>query len=99
ALAKVDEGFLLAARAFGPDGPRTACFLMPDDPGAATVALRRLFTLPSGGDTSYAGFVVDGRRVMMSYYSSHEHAKGAREQRSAVYLAEFDLDEVLEQGD
>ena len=95
AFVRVDEGFLLAARTHGPEGTRTACFLMPDDPGAKAVPLRHLFTLPSGGDTSYAGFVVEGRRVLMSYYSSHEYLHAGRP-RSAVYLAEFNLDQVLQ---
>ncbi|MCL1037755.1 exo-alpha-sialidase [Shewanella submarina] len=29
-------------------------------------------TLPSGGDTSYAGVVLEGNRLYISYYSSHE---------------------------
>lgn len=95
AFVKIKEGFLLAARTHGPDGTRTACFLMPDDAEATTVNLDPLFTLPSGGDTSYAGFVVNDRRVLMSYYSGHEHEVAGQKQRTAIYLAEFDLDDVL----
>ncbi|MBI5692799.1 MAG: exo-alpha-sialidase [Verrucomicrobia bacterium] len=45
--------------------------------------LSRLVTLPSGGDTSYAGMVwhTDGR-LWLSYYSSHEG-------KSAIYLAKL----------
>jgi hypothetical protein len=39
-----------------------------------------LLTLPSGGDTSYAGLVWHEDRLWVSYYSSHEG-------KSAIYLA------------
>jgi hypothetical protein len=42
--------------------------------------LRPVLTLPSGGDTSYAGLVWHGDRLWVSYYSSHE-------KRASVYLA------------
>ena len=36
--------------------------------------IRRITTLPSGGDTSYAGWLDTGPgRAVISYYSSHEH--------------------------
>ena len=46
-----------------------------------------LVMLPSGGDTSYPGFVVDtqNQRVLVSYYSSHEG-------KAAIYLAILRLD-------
>ncbi len=46
-----------------------------------------LLDLPSGGDCSYAGLVVepDQNRVLVSYYSSHEA-------KSAIYLATLRLD-------
>jgi hypothetical protein len=40
--------------------------------------------LPSSGDTSYPGLVLEGDRLLVSYYSSHE-------ERTAIYLAEIDL--------
>ncbi|MFZ4795137.1 MAG: sialidase family protein [Blastocatellia bacterium] len=43
-----------------------------------------LLTLPSGGDTSYAGMVRRGERLLVSYYSSHEG-------KTAIYLATIDL--------
>jgi hypothetical protein len=45
---------------------------------------RPFLTLPSGGDTSYAGMVVDGDGLLVSYYSSHEG-------KSAVYTALINL--------
>lgn len=47
-------------------------------------AIEPLVTLPSGGDTSYAGMVRRGDRLLVSYYSSHEG-------RSAIYLATINL--------
>ena len=41
--------------------------------------------LPSGGDTSYPGFVIAGDELWVSYYSSHETDK------AAVYLAKMPL--------
>ena len=41
--------------------------------------------LPSGGDTSYPGFVIAGDELWVSYYSSHETGK------AAVYLAKMPL--------
>ena len=41
--------------------------------------------LPSGGDTSYPGFVIVGDELWVSYYSSHETPK------AAVYLAKMPL--------
>jgi len=46
-----------------------------------------LLTLPSGGDTSYAGLVWHDGQLWMSYYSSHENKK------SAIYLAKIKLPE------
>ena len=49
---------------------------------------RKLATLPSGGDTGYAGLVVDGEELLVSYYSSHE-------EKTAVYLARLRLPALL----
>ena len=108
AVLRVAGGYVIAARDHEQDELRTACFFCDErwlaQPAAATgpasgaareAPLRRLFTLPSGGDTSYAGFVRDGHRVLMSYYSSHEHAASGGRRPASIYLAEFDLDEVL----
>lgn len=48
-----------------------------------------LLTLPSDGDNSYPGFVIDeqAKRVYVSYYSSHEG-------KAAIYLATLRLDAI-----
>lgn len=43
-----------------------------------------VFTLPSGGDCSYAGMVWHRKRLWISYYSSHE-------ERTSIYFARLDL--------
>lgn len=55
-------------------GPRTVLFRMTDR------SLDAVLTFPSGGDTSYPGFVLDGDGMWVSYYSSHEG-------NSAIYIA------------
>jgi hypothetical protein len=52
-----------------------------------TAQFEDLVTLPSGGDTSYPGFVIDREqnRVLVSYYSAHEG-------KAAIYLATLRLD-------
>ncbi len=43
--------------------------------------------LPSGGDSSYPGFVWHGDELWMSYYSSHEET-------TAIYLARIPIDQL-----
>ena len=73
-----DSSWLVAARQYHDDGPRTVLGKLGNN-GDWTV----LKTLPSGGDTSYPGIVVDGNTVHVSYYSSHEG-------RSSIYVAELE---------
>ena len=46
--------------------------------------LQEILTLPSGGDTSYAGMVLHGGLLWISYYSSHEG-------KTSIYLARVKL--------
>ncbi|WP_223293032.1 MULTISPECIES: hypothetical protein [Shewanella] len=52
-----------------------------------TGEIQELLTLPSGGDTSYAGVILDGDLLKVSYYSSHEG-------KSAIYFAVISLSAV-----
>jgi len=48
--------------------------------------LRRIRSLPSGGDTSYAGWLDQGEgRALISYYSSHEHKMDEPHSNDAVF--------------
>lgn len=62
-----------------------AAWLMSDG------AITPIVTLPSGGDTSYAGMVVWGDQLLVSYYSSHEG-------KSAIYLATLNLKALMAEG-
>lgn len=45
--------------------------------------------LPSGGDTSYPGLLLEGRQLWVSYYSSHEDGK------AEIYFVKIDLDKFF----
>jgi hypothetical protein len=88
-FVKLPSGMWLAgSRDYAAQPPTTALFGL--DP--TTARLRPLLTLPSGGDNSYPGFVIDepGNRLLVSYYSGHEG-------KSAIYLATLRLDAVMEE--
>lgn len=50
-----------------------------------TGRMHRIVTLPSGGDTSYPGIIVDDKEVLVSYYAGHET------RRPSIYLARIPL--------
>jgi len=64
---------------------------------AETGRLDPLLALPSGGDTSYAGFLdLGGGEALLSYYSGHgyengSYRKGSDPQRCGIYLARLVL--------
>ncbi len=79
-LMVLEDGRMLAAgRIHGEGGPTTRI-------GEVTLdgTWRELCVLPSGGDTSYPALLVEGDRLLVSYYSSHED-------RTAVYVAHLRL--------
>jgi hypothetical protein len=80
------DRWLAGSRAYEPDGAKTQLWWL--DP--ASGRCRDLLTFPSSGDNSYPGIAIDrpGRRVYVSYYSSHEG-------KAAIYLATLRL-EALE---
>lgn len=81
AMIQIPDGRFVAAVRLYDSKVRTAlCWI---DPSAGT--LREFLTLPSGGDTSYAGLVWHDDQLWVSYYSSHE-------QKSCIYLARVRFD-------
>ncbi len=75
-MLRLPDGRLVAGVRLMDGRTRTAlCWV---DPEAGT--LREFLTLPSGGDTSYCGFVWHEGDLWVSYYSSHEG-------KAAIYLA------------
>lgn len=81
AMTLLPNGKLLACvRRYLPGGSKTELGYINPETGNYTPALM----LPSGGDTSYAGMVIDGSRLLMSYYSSHQG-------KTSIYLAEIQI--------
>lgn len=83
-LAKWGDHYLVGGRKTTPDrGARTVLSWLQGD------QLVDFAELPSGGDTSYPGFVtMESGRALVSYYSSHETGVDGRP-LTAVYLAEL----------
>jgi hypothetical protein len=75
-----DGRFVAAVRLLDKRVRTSLCWL---DPQAGT--LTEFHTLPSGGDTSYAGLALHQDQLWISYYSSHEG-------KTSIYLAKMPLD-------
>jgi hypothetical protein len=67
------------------------------EPGSTLTVIRvtdlqgrtlKMLTLPSGGDTSYPGMLLSGRRLYVCYYSSHEG-------KSSIYFSSVRLNELF----
>ena len=76
---RLPDGALWASGRSYPGGPKTVVARMTLDGGYEPV-----LTLPSGGDTSYAGMVWHDGVLWVRYYSSHE-------EKTAIYLARVKL--------
>jgi hypothetical protein len=76
---RLPSGDLWASGRRYPDGPKTVISRLTLD-GRYEPAL----TLPSGGDTSYAGMVWHDGMLWVSYYASHEG-------KTAIYLARVNV--------
>jgi hypothetical protein len=76
---RLPDGGLWASGRDSTGSPRTVVARMTLDGGYEPV-----LTLPSGGDTSYAGMVWHDGLLWVSYYASHEG-------KSAIYLARIEL--------
>lgn len=75
-MISLPDGRLVAAVRLYDGRTRTGlCWI---DPAAGTI--REFLTLPSGGDTSYAGLAWQDDLLWVSYYSSHED-------RTSIYFA------------
>jgi|TARA_R110002050_G_scaffold280425_1_gene427347 hypothetical protein len=70
------DKFLATVRLYGNQSARTSLCWIDYENGE----LREALTLPSGGDTSYAGMVYEEDILWISYYSSHEG-------KTSIYLA------------
>lgn len=84
----LDDGHIIAgARSYYiPSCSKTVLYR-----GDETGRFQEFLVLPSGGDTSYPGFLVVGNELWVSYYSSHE-TKNASIYLARIPLSVFDLD-------
>lgn len=96
-LVKWGDRYLVGGRksgsAFvGDRGPKTALYWLDPKAGSPESLLSEFAELPSGGDTSYPGFVaINQQHALVSWYSSHEKdAQGKT--RTAIYMAELVID-------
>lgn len=80
-LAKWGNDWLIGGRQHTDTGPVTSLYWLVDD------KLEEFATLPSGGDTSYPGFIaLSPTKAVVSWYSSHEkNAEGATV--TSIYMA------------
>ncbi|TWT98325.1 exo-alpha-sialidase [Stieleria varia] len=75
-----DSRILAAVRLYDGRQRTSLCWVDPD-----SATLEECLTLPSGGDTSYAGMVWKDDLLWISYYSSHE-------EKTCIYLAKVAFD-------
>jgi len=81
-MIELPDGRILAATRLYAPRARTSLSWLDPDKGKMTEVL----TLPSGGDTSYAGLVLHEGLLWVSYYSSHEG-------KTSIYLAKVRIPE------
>ena len=83
-LKKWGDQFVVGGRKTIGGGPKTSMYWLDG------IKLVEFAQLPSGGDTSYPGFVaLSPTRAIMSWYSSHETEKG--KSITAIYMAELNI--------
>ncbi|MBR5660784.1 MAG: hypothetical protein IKW99_04465 [Bacteroidales bacterium] len=76
-----DQAIIAGTRSYFLPGSNKTLLLK----GTSEGQFKEVCFLPSGGDTSYPGFLIEGDELWVSYYSSHETDK------AAVYLAKMPL--------
>ncbi len=80
-MIRLDDGsFLATVRLYDQPIRTSVCRIEPE-----SATLTEILTLPSGGDTSYAGMVMHEGLLWISYYSSHEG-------KTSIYLAKVKTD-------
>lgn len=79
----LDDGTIIAGSRtyYIPSAHKTALYT-----GKADGRFREALLLPSGGDTSYTGLLVEGDTLWVSYYSSHETSN------ASIYIARIPLE-------
>ena len=82
-----DGTLLIGGRAYFEDGEPRTCLWR----GTVGGDFEFWKTLPSGGDNSYPGFLIEGDELTVVYYSSHELVKPDGSPRAGIYLARMPL--------
>ena len=76
----------------GNRGPKTALYWLNPNAKTEQGLLTEFAELPSGGDTSYPGFVeLDPTHAVVSWYSSHEK-DADNKTTTAIYLADLEIE-------
>ena len=87
-LAVLPDGSLVAGgRAYFEDGEMKTCLWRGNEEGD----FEPWMTLPSGGDNSYPGFLIEDGQLNVVYYSSHELTFPDGRPRAGIYLARIPL--------
>lgn len=85
-IFKFKDKIYVAGRTFENSMPKTAIFSLIIEKKET----KKELILPSGGDTSYCGSIVENGKVILSYYSQHEIEKReskAGKSASGIYIA------------
>ena len=82
-----DGSLLIGGRGYLEDGEPKTCLWKGDAEGDFELWK----TLPSGGDNSYPGFLVEDGELKVVYYSSHELKSPDGRPRAGIYLARIPL--------
>lgn len=86
-----DGRFVAVVRLYDGSQRTSLCWI---DPSEGT--LREFLTLPSGGDTSYAGLLSHDGLLWISYYSSDDAVSpGGSPDKTSIYLTSVRLDSLL----
>lgn len=83
-----DGSLVIGGRASFEDGDNKTCLWQ----GNAEGDFELWKILPSGGDNSYPGFLVEDDKLVVVYYSSHELTFSDGRSRAGIYLSEVPLE-------
>ncbi|MCC7338698.1 MAG: hypothetical protein IT422_26685 [Pirellulaceae bacterium] len=85
-LARWGDRWVVGGRkSIGDRGPKTSMYWLVDN------SLHEFAELPSGGDTSYPGFIeLSPTQAIMSWYSSHEKDEDGKP-ITAIYMADLEV--------